>query len=297
MKKIIINKDELKSVYETLKNQKETAKYFKVSLKVIKRLVKEYRLPNYEHKSLELPPRSSLEDIFKNGGTKQDACEMFNVGKSTISKWLSIYGISCKHSDYRHLTEEQKQVVIGSVLGDGYISGRVLCLCHSIKQEAYLDYKMSFFEGCCSKKYFRDMGKYESVRSRTNAFGDIKDIESMFYINKKKVVPKSIKDMLSPLSVAIWYLDDGSRKGKEYGNIATCSFSLEETDILSKALNDLIGISTYSTLSGKYPMLIIPYKNNSFKLFREYIKDYVPESMTYKLYPVSNDYKRITLNI
>ena len=48
MKKIFIEKEILEHIYKTLRNQKKVAKYFNVSLKVIKRLVKEYDLQKYD---------------------------------------------------------------------------------------------------------------------------------------------------------------------------------------------------------------------------------------------------------
>ena len=284
MKKIFIAKEELKEVYDNLKCQKEVAKHFGVSLKVIKRLVKEYQLGTYEHFAY-IPPREEILEVFQNGGKKRDVCEKFGVKNNTVSKWLVHYGISAIQSDYKHLTQDQKDVIIGSVLGDGYLEGRVLYLNHSIKQEDYLNYKAEFFKGDISESTYRTTKEgHHSVRRRTKAFGEIKELHKLFYKGRKKIIPDNIKEFLNPMSVAIWYMDDGTRKGKNYGLICTHCFTRDEVELLSKALNELIGITTYVAIDrGVYPILKIPVKNHSFERFCDYIKDYVPESMKYKL--------------
>lgn len=283
MRKIYIAKEELQRVYDELKCQKEVAKHFGVSLKVIKRLVKEYKLGTYEHFAY-IPPKEEILEVFLNGGRKKDVCEKFGVKNSTVSKWLVHYGISAVQSDYKHLTQEQKDIVVGSVLGDGYLDGRVLYLNHSTKQEDYLNFKAKFFGGDISGSYYRTTREgHHSVRRRTKAFGDIKELHKLFYKGKKKIIPDNIKDLLNPLSVAIWYMDDGSKGGLKYGKLCTCCFTYEEVELLSNSLNELIGITTYPQKDRNYYIIRIPTKNSSFEKFCDYIRDYVPDSMKYKL--------------
>lgn len=283
MKKIIIAKQELQEIYNNLKSQKRTAEYFGVSLKVIKRLVKEYKLGTFEH-FIYIPPKNDLISVFQNGGIKKDICKKYNVVNSTVTKWLDHYGISAVKSDYKHLTQEQKSIVVGSILGDGYIDGRILLLNHSLKQEDYLNYKAGYFGTDISGPTYRKTKEgYLSVRRRTKAFGDIKRLKELFFEDKKLIIPENIEELLTPLAIAIWYLDDGSKKGKSYGNIATCSMPMYCCKELSRTLNELIGIQTYATLDTGYPILRIPAKGNSFSKFCDYIRDYVPESMKYKL--------------
>ncbi len=283
MKKVFIPKDDLKKVYDKLKSQKAVAEHFNVSLKVVKRLVNEYRLGTYEHFEF-IPPKADLLSIFQNGGIKRDICSFYSVGNSTVTKWLNHYGISATRSDYKHLTKEQIAVIVGSILGDGYLDGRVMYLNHSIKQEAYLNYKAEYFRGEISKPSYRTTKEgYKSVRRRTKAFGEIKQLRSLFYKNKTKTIPPNIKDMLSPLAVAIWYMDDGSRQGKDCGKICTCNFTQEECLLLSDSLNTIIGISSYVIEDRGYYLIRLPAKNESFKKFCDYIKEYVTDSMKYKL--------------
>lgn len=285
MKRIVIKKLTLEKIYSELKNQKKVAEYFNVSLKVIKRLVKEYGLSTYNNISKISKP--SIEELYESAKnfTKEEIAKKYNVCISTVSKWLKEYKITLTKSDFKKLTQMQRDVVIGSILGDGSIDGRILGMCHSIKQEEYLDYKRSFFQNEIGEKYYRKYRGYKSVRCRTKAFGEIKILESVFYTEKhKKIIPVNIKDFLSPLSIAIWYLDDGSRKGKNYGNIATCCFTYEENLLLSNAINEIIGIESKVVIDNqKYPMLILPAKNDTFLKFCRYIEKYVPDCMRYKL--------------
>ena len=283
MKKIIIDKEELQKVYENLKNQEKVAEHFGVSVFVIRKNVREYGLPTYEHATF-IPPRDVLYNIFANGGNKRMVCDMFGVCTSQVSKWLKHYGISSVKSDYKHLNNEQYAVVIGSILGDGHLEGRVLSLNHSIKQEDYLNYKASFFKDNISPLYYRTTKEgYKSVRCRTKAYGDLKKLRDIFYVGRRKIIPNNIQEMLSPLAIAIWYMDDGTRKGKSYGNIATCCFTKEECQILSDALNSMIGIGTYVVEDSGYFNIKIPARDKSFQKFCDYIREFVPVSMKYKL--------------
>ena len=114
MKKIYIDKEELEKVYNDLKSQKLVAEHFNVSLKVIKRLVKEYKLGTFEHFAY-IPFKEEILTIFENGGRKKDVCEKFNVKNSTVTKWLNHYGISAVQSDYKHLVIELLKKVINQL--------------------------------------------------------------------------------------------------------------------------------------------------------------------------------------
>ena len=65
----------------------------------------------------------------------------------------------------------------------------------------------------------------------------------MFYPKGKKIVPKNIKELLrNPLTLAVWYQDDGTLdcRSKYHYNamFATYCFSFSDCKLLAKALRE-----------------------------------------------------------
>ena len=69
----------------------------------------------------------------------------------------------------------------------------------------------------------------------------------------RKRVPKNIQDLLiHPLSLLIWYCDDGSKRGDcQAGRFATQCFDEEEQNLLKKCLLDNFGLGVDVVRSGK----------------------------------------------
>ena len=54
---------------------------------------------------------------------------------------------------------------------------------------------------------------------------------------RKKIVPPNIEQLLiDPIALAIWYLDDGTKRNYNACRFATQSFSLEENKLLQSTL-------------------------------------------------------------
>ena len=155
MKEIVLDKDILEETYKELQNQKEVAKKLDVSLKVVKKNVKRYGLNNYNHKTFIKKPEKKILYKLLIDNTREEIAKKYGVCLTTLKKWMKDYNLTLKRSDFNFLGKEQKEVVIGSALGDGHLEGRILSIEHSLKQENYLDYKRNFFLGNCSDKYYR----------------------------------------------------------------------------------------------------------------------------------------------
>ena len=108
------------------------------------------------------------------------------------------------------------------------------------------------------------------------------------YINGKKTVTKAMADKLTPISLALWYLDDGTirHRNKDDRNrpaiqISTCGFSKEENEILIEMLQNRFGVESNLRLEkNKYWSIYITA--NGTEVFLNLIKDYIPKSMKYK---------------
>jgi len=121
------------------------------------------------------------------------------------------------------MTQIQKRVLIGMVLGDAYLqkTGKKnarIRLEHSSKQKEYLKWKVSFFpeffQGKLTelRRYNKEFGKdYEYVRAQSYASPQIGKFRQLFYDDSGvKIIPNEIGLILtSPLSLAVWFMDDG----------------------------------------------------------------------------------------
>ena len=108
----------------------------------------------------------------------------------------------------------------------------------------------------------------------------------MFYkkVDNKytKFVPLNIEEFLTPLALAIWFMDDGSSLGKG-ARIATNCFTLEEISFLCEVLKKKYDITATPCKSGANKGYIIYIHKKSMELFYAIIKPYLLTSMYYKL--------------
>lgn len=121
------------------------------------------------------------------------------------------------------LTKRQKQIIFGLILGDAYLqkTGKKnarLRLEHSSKQTAYIDWKyeelFNIF-GSKPKKISRlhpiSKKLYSYLRLQSNSSPILGRIAEQFYdgLGKKKL-PGNLEQILqNPLTIAVWYMDDG----------------------------------------------------------------------------------------
>jgi hypothetical protein len=112
----------------------------------------------------------------------------------------------------------------------------------------------------------------------------------IFYPEGKKIVPKQIGSLLTdPLSLAVWYMDDGSldKRDKYHLNstIATFCFSYKDCVLLTKTLKVNFGVEARvhkSTMRGKigYRLYIV---SGSMAGFMKIIQPYIQPCFMYKL--------------
>ena len=69
-------------------------------------------------------------------------------------------------------------------------------------------------ENCCKKeelKLYKPKGRKPIVRFSTFSFESLNDVHSLFYSHgKKKVVPETIQELLTPLALAYWAVGEGN---------------------------------------------------------------------------------------
>ena len=154
------------------------------------------------------------------------------------------------------LTKRQKEIIVGILLGDGYLqatgkrSAR-LKLEHSEKQKDYIFWKYEELKNLMQDKpkrlerYNPKWRKtYTYYRCQSHSTPLLGKFKRLFYDEAgRKRVPEKIGMLLkAPLSLAVWYMDDGNyypRDGVAY--IYLPRYSEEEikrlTDALEKNFN------------------------------------------------------------
>lgn len=198
------------------------------------------------------------------------------------------------------------QVVFGMLLGDSSIyydkrSGSNNIRIQTSQGEKQLDYlkmKQSLFGEQFFKIYKCKSGYCDNVVYKGCLSADYNIskavLENCFINNKKTITPTMLK-YITPLSLAIWYMDDGNLKHK-YDScspsiiISTCGFSKNENELLIDMLRNNFGIEcNLRREKNKYWSIYITTEGT--KKFLKLITQYIPLCMRYKtLQEYENDY-------
>ena len=220
-------------------------------------------------------------------------CMVNTVGSIEVTnihwqkKWIGI-----KNSLF--LTDEQKSVIVGSILGDGTLrvgEGAInvnLKIEHGLAQQEYVLWKYQilknwvFTEPKISYRY-RDNGeKYaKSLWFRTVRHPLLTDFYKRFYKDGKKIIPKDINREVNPLVLAIWIMDDGCLS-QNIIDISTYSFTEAEINLLIKLFSEKFNLIT-NYYHDRDKGCRIYFKLSETKKLVEIIKPYIIDSMKYKI--------------
>lgn len=123
---------------------------------------------------------------------------------------------------HKHLNSIQRDLVIGTILGDGYLqrTGEQkarLRIEHSEKQCFYVSWKYQHLKTFVSRlpvfleRTNSEYGRtYRYRRFQTTALEELGAFRQLFYPEGKKIIPENIQVFFkSPFSLAVWYMDDG----------------------------------------------------------------------------------------
>ena len=121
----------------------------------------------------------------------------------------------------------------------------------------------------------------------TICYEKFKEFSDLFKVGDIKIIPVNIIDYLDPLTVAVWYQDDGHTT-KWYSDLCTQGFTKEDNEILIQALKNKYDIiPTIRWSKGKY--VLQPYLHFSFEEHRKLHKLVDP------LFHSCFEYKKIIL--
>ena len=181
------------------------------------------------------------------------------------------------------LSRVQQSLVLGSMLGDGYMRCKTnahLQVTHSILQRDYVDWKYQELIDLVitPPKSYRGNGKRVGYRFFTRSLPEFTPIYRKFYINGKKIIPKDIS--LNQLSLAVWFMDDGSKSRKSL-YLNTQQFKIEDQKLLLRVLKNTFDLKGSLDRDKKYYRIRFNVKDS--KNLVKIIGSSVIDSMRYKL--------------
>jgi len=202
----------------------------------------------------------------------------------------------------KFLTTEQKEVLVGSLLGDANLQtetdGRSWRLRMIQKNENYLVHKYEIFQNLCgtpprksqifdqrtqkvSERWAFNTLIQPSFRFYALQFYDFDSISGLWV----KRVPMKIFKLLTPRAIAYWYMDDGSLKWKGNSNaVRFCTDCYSEAGIarLRKVLFEKFHLET--TIQRKDGKPRIATTEKAYPILRELVLPYLHTSM-YSKFP------------
>jgi recombination protein RecA len=199
------------------------------------------------------------------------------------------------------LSPTQWQVILGGVMGDGNLSKPVRAddesarfrMGHGVKQAAYLDWKASLLGNI---PHSRTVNAKGATFADFTPLPELSELRAAVYPGDgKKHLSWDYLKALTPLSLAIWYMDDASFAIRSLGRqtrtrgltgraeIGVEAMSLESRDRLAKHLLDHFGLNCKVTLRGLRQKAVLQFTTAATAKLHELIAPFVHPSMDYKL--------------
>jgi hypothetical protein len=193
---------------------------------------------------------------------------------------------------------ELRSAVIGMVAGDAGIKQQKGCksvslrICHAERQREYLEYKRDILQNLFSEweipvSCINNSG-YPGVYLATRTHPRLRVIHKWFYSGGKKRFSRRILNYLTPLGIALWYMDDGSlsykkRAGEIHGREIHLNTycSLEEAEVIQAYFKEVWDVSWAIVFNKGFYRLRMG-AGEAKKLF-SIIEPFVVPSMRYKL--------------
>lgn len=153
------------------------------------------------------------------------------------------------------LSKHCEEIIIGSLLGDGslrihepYKNAR-FSFRHSVNQKEYFFWKAEQLKEISGESSVwqqkADGFGGEKLRYQSLALEPLTELYRSAHKGNQLIIRRKWLNKLTPLSLAIWWLDDGSLIGNgKRGVICTDPFSLKEQKILAQYLLKVWGVKT-----------------------------------------------------
>jgi recombination protein RecA len=207
-----------------------------------------------------------------------------------------------------YLSDFQMTALRGTLMGDGALSptrggnGARFRYTHCEEQTEYADWKASLFDNISASRYVR---KDKVVTYDFHPMPELAEMRETVYQDGKKVFDDDYLKSLTPLSLALWYMDDanfdlrskGLQKRTEggTGRVTICVEAMEEAtrNRVVAYLADTWRIQAKLVSSGAMRKAVLVFNNAESAKFQALIAPYVHPSMEYKLLPRFRDHFKV----
>ena len=185
-----------------------------------------------------------------------------------------------------YLTPDQRQLVYGSILGDGSIRrvrGKDSCahlrLCHGADQKEYCKWKQEILEPwiCCVDDHEGEHYSFDTI--------PMYELTDLIYRNDDYVkIPDEVINNIDALGLAIWYLDDGTYQNRNYqydpniGRSWICCTKFQNRE-------DMMMVFERFDLHPKLGKIGFSFNQTDTTRLHEIIAPFVPPCLDYKLNP------------
>lgn len=203
---------------------------------------------------------------------------------NTVGSRESRIAFTARKKQVLWVQPQQLEILTGSILGDAYVSplGKIQ-IEHSIHQREYILWK---YEQLASISYpalptivqhanARTEMVYESLRFWTRQF--FRPLRLQFYGKEGKFFPPDLE--LTPLMLAVWYMDDGHyERPKRRCILATDGYTLEDVINIQDVLSRIFSIQAVIRPSKK-----LAFDQLNSRKFIDLIDQYIFPAMQYKI--------------
>lgn len=289
-------KEQVKKLWEEGKTDLEISKEIGISRRQVSRIRKNLGYISNNPKRVILNVEeiktllkdNSLTKIASLKGYSKDTLSTFAIKNKLAYSFNG--GNNPKLPSTLEISKRQEEILVGTLLGDGYFSKRkntpMFACTHGIKQKEYCKWKHSEFNSlnCIYKESIRKTPDkrnnkyYESASMRINCNTSFNKYYDLFYKDKVKYINKEILTMYSELSLAVHYMDDGTKLAGSYV-ICTQCFTQEDIQLYREFILSKWNIET--TLHSNNTIYI---KRKSKAIFESLILPYIHPTMMYKIY-------------
>ncbi|MBI4438224.1 hypothetical protein HY631_04720 [Candidatus Uhrbacteria bacterium] len=187
-----------------------------------------------------------------------------------------------------HLTDLQRSILIGTLLGDGSLvetsskKNLRLKIEHCDAQRDYVFWKYE-----CLKSFVLTPPKFQkwnrSWMFKTISHPELTVLGDLFYEIRRKIVPMKIESLLrDPLSLTVWFMDDGSKNRNDGLILNTQCFTKNETERLKDCLSANFAINHVSLQKDKSGWRLYVQSASSGHM-TTIMRPYILPILTYKL--------------
>lgn len=164
-----------------------------------------------------------------------------------------------------YLNRIQLAIIYGSVMGDSYLQSNGknarLRLEHSLDQEEYLLWKFNFLKDIFQESSVARINRihpltkkeYRYIRCQSKTLPELREVKEIFHKDGKKIVPGNLNKLLAePISLAVWFMDDGYYyKRDKCGYLYLGNVSKNEAEICRKTLKSNFDLETKTLIKKK----------------------------------------------